>query len=136
MVPFSDVMEFAQAHHPCGGIAPAVRSKSDGGYLLTLTCVCGATFHRDVTPEEAAHLPSVSTAPASPRRTARPRPSPSPELERVMQEALVAAEQPAAAVAPATERNARRRRRWTRPAAAEAGRGDNQGDRVRHNPGT
>jgi hypothetical protein len=108
MVPFSDVMEFAQAHHPCGGIAPAVRSKPDGGYLLTLTCVCSAMFHRDVTPEEAAHLPSASMAPSSPRGAARPRPSSSPELERVMQEALLAEEQAAAAVAPATERKTRR----------------------------
>jgi len=84
MVPFSDVMEFTQVHRPCGGIAPAVRPKPDGGYLLTLTCVCGAIFHRDVTPQEAAHLPNANTAPASPRRTARPRPSPSPELERIM----------------------------------------------------
>jgi hypothetical protein len=107
MVPFSDVMEFAQAHHPCGGIAPAVRSKPDGGYLLTLTCVCSVMFHRDVTPEEAAHLPSSSTAPPSRRRAARARPSPSPELERVMQEALAAEEEAAAAVVPATERKTR-----------------------------
>jgi hypothetical protein len=108
MVPFSDVMGFAQAHRPCGGITPAVRSKPDGGYLLTLTCVCGARFHRHVTPDEAAHVPVQSAAPAPSRHAARPRPTPSPELERATQDALAAEEQAAAEVAPAPERKTRR----------------------------
>src|SRR5262249_22851546 len=85
MVPFSDVMEFAQPHHPCGGIVPAVRPESDGGYLLTLTCACGTVVHRHVTPDEALHVPVATATPARPRRVARPRPTPSPELQRAMQ---------------------------------------------------
>jgi len=111
MVDFSDVMQFAQAHHPCGGVTPAVRPEPSGGYLLTLTCACGAVLDRQVTAEEAAHVPFVSAAPAAPpaapaprRRSARPRPTPSPELERAMQEALAAEEAAVATVSPAPER--------------------------------
>ena len=100
MVPFSDVIQFAQAHRPCGGIVPGVRPESDGGYLLTLTCACGIVVHRHVTPEEAAHVPVASAAPAPPRRAARPQPAPSPDPERTMHEALAAEQQAEAEVAP------------------------------------
>ena len=90
MVPFSDVIQFAQAHRPCGGIVPGVRPESDGGYLLTLTCACGIVVHRHVTPEEAAHVPVASAAPAPPRRAARPQPAPSADVECAMQAADVA----------------------------------------------
>ena len=111
MVDFSDVMQFAQTHRPCGGVTPAVRPEPSGGYLLTLTCACGAVLDRQVTSDEAAHVPFASAAPAAPpaapaprRRSARPRPTPSPELERAMQEALAAEEAAVATVAPAPER--------------------------------
>jgi hypothetical protein len=111
MADFSDVMQFAQTHRPCGGITPAVRPEPSGGYLLTLACACGAVLDRQVTADEAAHVPFASAAPAAPpaaqaprRRSARPRPTPSPELERAMQEALAAEEAAVATVAPAPER--------------------------------
>ena len=111
MVDFSDVMQFAQTHRPCGGVTPAVRPEPSGGYLLTLTCACGAVLDRQVTAEEAAHVPFARAAPAAPpaapaprRRSARPRPTPSPELECAMQEALAAEEAAVATVAPAPER--------------------------------
>jgi hypothetical protein len=108
MVPFSDIIQFAQAHRPCGGIVPGVRPESDGGYLLTLTCACGIKVHRHVTPEEAAHVPVASAAPAPPRRAARPQPAPSADVECAMQAALAAEEQAAADVAPAPKRKTRR----------------------------
>jgi len=111
MIDFSDVMQFAQTHRPCGGVTPAVRPESSGGYLLTLTCGCGAVLDRRVTAEEAAHVPFASAAPAAPpstqaarSRSPRPRPTPSPELERAMQEALAAEEEAVAVVAAAPER--------------------------------
>lgn len=116
MADFSDVIEFAQTHGPCGGIAPAVSPEPSGGYLLHLACACGAVLDRRVTAHEAAHVPFASPATAPPTaaqaaptaaraqrsHSARPRPTPSPELERVMQEAL-AAEAALADVAPPLE---------------------------------
>jgi hypothetical protein len=109
MVDFSDVMQFAQTHRPCGGVTPAVRPEPSGGYLLHLACACGAIFDRRVTAHEAAHVPFGSSATAPPAaaqaaptvaraqrsHSARPRPTPSPELERAMQEALAAEAAPA-----------------------------------------
>jgi hypothetical protein len=112
MVDFSDVIQFAKTHRPCGGVTPAVRPEPSGGYLLTLTCGCGAVLDRQVTADEAPHVPFASSAPAAPPtapvprpRSERPRPTPSPEIERAMQEALAAEEEAAvAAVVPAPER--------------------------------
>jgi hypothetical protein len=89
---FSDLMAFTQTHRACGGLTPAIRGQFSGGYLLTLTCACGATSERRLSAEEAAHGPFATAVPAAgrPRRPDRPRPAPSPELERAMREALEA----------------------------------------------
>src|SRR5882724_3310290 len=118
MVDFSDVMRFAETHRACGRVAPAVTPQPSGGYLLTLTCACGAVLDRWVTADEAAHAPFLAGAPPSappprpigaaataPRTPDRPRPTPSPELERAMREALEAEE---ATPEPAPARPARR----------------------------
>jgi hypothetical protein len=111
MADFSDVIQFVRTHRPCGGVTPAVRPEPPGGYLLTLTCGCGAVLDRQVTADEAPHVPFANAAPAAPPAaqaprpsSARPRPTPSPELERAMQEALAAEEKAPAAVEPPPER--------------------------------
>jgi hypothetical protein len=118
MADFSDVARFTQQHLACGEIVPSVTTQRGGGYLLTLSCRCGATFDRWVTPEDAKSAPIFTGAPAPPsapeastpapstpeppsfasppqvappspsRRT--PRATPSPELEAAMREALEA----------------------------------------------
>src|SRR6266571_5156794 len=118
MVDFSDVMRFAETHRACGSVAPAVTPQPSGGYLLTLTCACGAFLDRRVTADEAMHAPflagvppsappprPVVAAPTAPRKPDPPRLTPSPELERAMREALEAEEAAAAATpAPAARR--------------------------------
>src|SRR3989475_8391829 len=110
MVDFSDVMRFAEPPGGCAGAAPAVTPQPSGGYLLTLTCACGAFLDRRVTADEAMHAPflagvppsappprPVVAAPTAPRKPDPPRLTPSPELERAMREALEAEEAEAAA---------------------------------------
>jgi len=92
MADFSDVMVFAQTHGSCGGVTPAVSPSAAGGYRLILTCACGATLERRVNADEAAQAPFANAAAPAPRRPDRPRVTPSPELERAMQEALAAEE--------------------------------------------
>jgi hypothetical protein len=120
MSDFADVERFAREHAACGGLTPSAMPRpGGGGYLLTLTCVCGASFDRWVSPEEArqplpipARAPQAPVAPAAsaPRlpaapgsrapASARPKPRPSEELEALVREAL-AAEEAAATQAPA-----------------------------------
>jgi len=89
MIDFSDVVAFAEGHRACGPITPSVNSEASGAYMLTLLCCCGAGHERRVSAEEAAHAPVARvTAPAE--RADPPRVTPSPELLRVMQEALEA----------------------------------------------
>ena len=92
MADFSDVVVFAQTHGSCGGVTPAVSPSAAGGYLLTLTCACGATLQRRVNADEAAQAPFANGTASAPRRPDRPRVTPSPDLERAMQEALEAEE--------------------------------------------
>src|SRR3989442_847265 len=66
MVDFSDVMRFAETHRACGSVAPAVTPQPSGGYLLTLTCACGAFLDRRVTADEAMHAPFLAGVPPSP----------------------------------------------------------------------
>ncbi len=53
MTDFADIEEFSRQHAACGGITPSAVPQAGGGYLLTLTCACGATLDRWVTPQEA-----------------------------------------------------------------------------------
>src|SRR5207245_6818197 len=99
-------------------VAPAITPQPSGGYLLTLTCACGAVLDRRVTADEATHAPvlagvppsappprPVVAAPTAPRKPDPPRLTPSPELERAMREALEAEEAASAATpAPAARR--------------------------------
>ena len=106
MVDFSDVVRFAETHRRCGGVSPAVSTQPSGAYLLTLSCACGAVLDRLVTADEAKHAPFLTGAPApvvaatAPRRPDPPRLTPSPELERVMREAVEAEEAAAMPAAP------------------------------------
>jgi hypothetical protein len=79
MSDFADVQQFARAHGSCGGLTPNAMSRPGrGGYQLTITCACGATLDRWVTPEEASRpLPRptparVTTWPARPAAPAPP----------------------------------------------------------------
>ena len=89
MSDFGDVQQFARQHAGCGGLTPSTQTRlGSGGYLLTITCACGATHDRWVTAEEASQpLPRPSTPsppspapmPAQTRATAWPaRPAPPP----------------------------------------------------------
>ena len=63
MSDFADVEQFAREHAACGGLTPSTQTRPGlGGYLLTITCACGATLDRWVTAEEASQpLPRPST---------------------------------------------------------------------------
>jgi hypothetical protein len=99
MSDFADVQQFARQHAACGGLSPNAQSRAggDGGYLLTITCACGATHDRWVTAEEASRpLPRPSRQPepppaaaAAPARAwpARPAPPPPQRIEVVLQPA-------------------------------------------------
>jgi hypothetical protein len=68
MSDFADVEQFARQHTACGGLTPTAQSRpgAGGGYLLTITCACGATHDRWVTAEEASRpLPRPAPAPAA-----------------------------------------------------------------------
>jgi hypothetical protein len=130
MSDFADVERFAREHAACGGLTPSAMPRpGGGGYLLTLSCACGATFDRWVSPEEArrplpiparaAPAPAAPAAPAPasagaappapppaavprPPVSSKPKPRPSQELEALVREALEAEEAPVAPAAPAT----------------------------------
>ena len=76
MSDFADVERFAREHAACGGLTPTAMPKpGGGGYLLTLTCVCGATFDRWVSPEEARRplpIPARAVPPRAPAAPAAP----------------------------------------------------------------
>jgi hypothetical protein len=78
MSDFADVQQFALQHAACAGLSPNAQSRpgGDGGYLLTITCACGATHDRWVTAAEARQgLPRPPRAPDSPMaRAAAPTP--------------------------------------------------------------
>ena len=74
MSDFADVERFAREHAACGGLTPTAMPKpGGGGYLLTLTCTCGATFDRWVSPEEARRPLPIPARAAPARAPARPR---------------------------------------------------------------
>ena len=97
MSEFADVEQFGRAHGGCGGITPSAAPQPGGGFLLTLTCTCGATLERWVTTEEAKR-----PLPLPPRTIARPAatPPPSADLEAALR-AAVEAEETASAPPPA-----------------------------------
>jgi hypothetical protein len=78
MSDFADVEQFARQHGSHGALTPNAMSRPGrGGYQLTITCACGATLDRWVTPEEASRpLPRPAPAPARvatwPARPAQP----------------------------------------------------------------
>ena len=80
MSDFADVEQFARAHAACGGMTPNAMSRPGReGYLLTITCACGATLDRWVTADEASRplpRPSQRAAPAAawPGHPVSPRP--------------------------------------------------------------
>ena len=101
MTDFADVEQFGREHGGCGGITPSAAPQPSGGFLLTLTCTCGATFERWVTPEEAGRplpLPPRTIAPGG-RPAAPPRP-PGGDLEAALR-AAVEAEDATGAAPPA-----------------------------------
>jgi hypothetical protein len=74
---FADVEQFAREHAECGGLTPNAQSRpgAGGGYLLTITCACGALHERWVTAEEASQSlprPSRELSPAPPPAPSRP----------------------------------------------------------------
>lgn len=72
MTDFTDVERFAQEHAACGGLTPtAMPRPGGGGYILTLTCACGTSLDRWVSPEEARRpLPIPALTPLSAARAA------------------------------------------------------------------
>ena len=78
MSTFADVEQFARQHAACGGLTPNAQSRpgAGGGYLLTITCACGAQHDRWVTAEEASQpLPRPPRQPA-PTRASVSAPTP------------------------------------------------------------
>jgi hypothetical protein len=88
MSDFADVERFGREHAGCGGITPGARPQPGGGFLLNLTCACGATFERAISMEEAKRplpLPRNLARPAP-----RPAPAPSAEMDAVLRAAVEA----------------------------------------------
>jgi len=52
---FADVEEFVAEHSACGSITGGAGDPTADGYLLWITCPCGAVFERWVTPEAAEY---------------------------------------------------------------------------------
>ncbi len=50
---FAELEAFVLAHRPCGEPASDVGQLTESGYSVRLTCSCGSTFERLVTPEMA-----------------------------------------------------------------------------------
>src|SRR5262245_49902918 len=124
MTDFADVEQFARQHAGCGGLSPSAIPQSAGGFTLTLTCTCGASFDRRVTAEEAKQpLPQIQVVPRPAPSVAPPAtPVPPPakpasrgpagkgvareDLEKLMRQALAAEEAAAASMAPPRARAA------------------------------
>jgi hypothetical protein len=49
-----DLATFATDHRPHGELVAAQGGLTPNGYRLTVSCPCGVTFERWVTPEDAA----------------------------------------------------------------------------------
>jgi hypothetical protein len=95
MSDFTDIERFGREHAACGGLTPRAAPQAAGGYLLTLTCACGATLERLVTVEDAKRPlplpPGLVVAPGTGRKTspaARPAPAPSADLQEALRAAL------------------------------------------------
>ena len=80
MSDFPDVERFGREHAGCGGIARAAAPQAGGGFVLTLTCACGATLSRMISPDQAK------------RPLPRPPASPSADLEAALRAAVEAEE--------------------------------------------
>lgn len=105
MSDFGDIERFARSHAACGGITPNATTQTGGGYLLTLTCACGAAMDRWITPEEAKlplplsappcadASPALPKGPAAARAPEKPKaPAPSGDLQEALRQALEAEE--------------------------------------------
>jgi len=65
MTDFADVEQFGHRHASHGGLTPSATPQPGGGFVLRLTCACGESFDRRVTPEEAKQpLPQIPLAPS------------------------------------------------------------------------
>jgi len=62
---FEDLERFVTAHRPCGRATSDVGELIGSGYLVWLTCECGATFARWVTAEPADRDLLYSRLPAN-----------------------------------------------------------------------
>jgi len=53
VTPLRDLADFIADHRPHGSMTADATEPAWNGYLLTVTCPCGAVFKRWVTPTEA-----------------------------------------------------------------------------------
>src|SRR5687768_6464343 len=82
MSDFTDVEQFAREHGACGGITPSASPQPGGGLMLSLTCACGATFDRRVTPEESKRPLPPLPRPGGARTATGPAPVTPPSASR------------------------------------------------------
>jgi len=61
---FPDLEQFVTAHRPCGELTGDVGELTDTAYHVRVTCTCGDTFERWVTPNLAAQDLLRSALPA------------------------------------------------------------------------
>lgn len=57
----ADLESFVEAHRPHGRLEGDTGPLTANGYRLAVTCSCGVTFHRWITPREAAEDLAVLT---------------------------------------------------------------------------
>jgi hypothetical protein len=54
MILAADIVDFVTAHQSHGRLEAETGDLTPNGYRLVVPCPCGVTFHRWITPEEAA----------------------------------------------------------------------------------
>jgi hypothetical protein len=59
---YHQIQRFVEAHRDCGGkVRGQVQPPSPDGYAISVSCVCGESFSRWVTPEAARYDMIFST---------------------------------------------------------------------------
>jgi hypothetical protein len=57
----AELADFVVGHRPHGSLTAATGALTPNGYRLSIACMCGLTFERWITPEEAARdLPALA----------------------------------------------------------------------------
>src|SRR5438552_19062063 len=65
---YADMLDFIDRHRPCGTLTGDASEVAANGYMLTVACLCGVTFTRWVTAQDAVRDVVWSRRPATAAR--------------------------------------------------------------------